>query len=127
MTRTEFSDSFSGGYQKESFVSCFIEAPKKEAIDIFADRFWHHPEGWTCGCCGEDYWVHEVTEAQVRHSLSQATEGEIAVITSDDIALHKAIKRAQERDSHLTPAEQEAWMNALAWVYWRSGPGLVIS
>lgn len=58
MTWTRFYDMHSGGGQKEAFSSAYIEAPTDEAIEIFFDRFGHHPEHVTCECCGEDYAVH---------------------------------------------------------------------
>ena len=60
-------DMHSGGGAKEKYGYIYIEAPEKEAIEIFVNRFGHHPLYTTCDCCGEDY---SITESD---TLEQAT------------------------------------------------------
>ena len=56
---TKFYDMFSGGSQKEPFETIYIEAPEKEAVGIFENRFGHSPYDICCECCGENYSVSE--------------------------------------------------------------------
>ena len=65
---TRFMDMHSGGSTKEDpFEYIYIEAPEKEAITIFFNRFKHNPSRVTCTCCGDDYSINE------EESLQQAT------------------------------------------------------
>ena len=52
---TRFMDMHSGGSQKEKWPYIYIEAPEKEAISVFYNRFGHNPKRVTCACCGADY------------------------------------------------------------------------
>lgn len=56
---TQFMDMHSGGGQKEKWAKIYIEAPEKEAIKIFYNRFGHNPYRVTCTCCGNDYSTSE--------------------------------------------------------------------
>lgn len=56
---TRFMDMHSGGGAKEEWEYIFIEAPQKEAVTIFYNRFGHSPYRVTCTCCGQDYDVDE--------------------------------------------------------------------
>jgi len=56
---TQFWDMHSGGGLKEKWHYIYIQAPKKEAITIFYNRFGHNPNRVTCTCCGEDYAIDE--------------------------------------------------------------------
>ena len=58
---TRFCDTHSGGSQKEQWSHIYIEAPEKEARDVFYKRFGHSADHVTCSCCGEDYSVREYT------------------------------------------------------------------
>jgi len=64
---TRFMDMYSGGRRKEKFAYAYIEAPEKEAIVIFYNRFGHNPNRVSCSCCGKDYSISEET------TLEQAT------------------------------------------------------
>lgn len=59
MTWTRFRDLHSGGSIKESFSTCYIEAPEVEAKVIFYNRFGHNPDRVSCTCCGGDYSSYE--------------------------------------------------------------------
>lgn len=59
---THFYDMCSGGYQKEKFEHCYIEAPIEEAKVIFFNRFGHNPERVTCTCCGDDYSISQAED-----------------------------------------------------------------
>lgn len=52
---THFWDMHSGGGQKEKWGHIYIEAPEKEAVVIFYNRFGHNPNRVSCTCCGDDY------------------------------------------------------------------------
>lgn len=68
---TRFMDMHSGGGTKEPpYEYVYIEAPEKEAIKIFFNRFKHNPSRVTCTCCGDDYSISE------EESLQQATAHE---------------------------------------------------
>lgn len=68
MTWTQFWDMHSGGGTKEEpYEKIYIEAPEKEAIAVFYNRFGHDPLRISCTCCGEDY---SITESD---DLHQAT------------------------------------------------------
>ena len=57
---THFWDMHSGGGTKEEpYEHIYIEAPEKEAIVIFYNRFGHNPNRVTCTCCGSDYSISE--------------------------------------------------------------------
>ena len=65
---THFMDMHSGGECKEEpFDEIYIEAPAKEAVIIFYNRFGHNPHRITCTCCGNDYSISE------KESLAQLT------------------------------------------------------
>lgn len=65
---TRFWDMSSGGSTKiEPYDFIFIEAPQKEAEEIFQDRFNRDPYNVTCECCGSDYSISEHSD------LEQAT------------------------------------------------------
>lgn len=57
---TVFCDMSSGGGQKLEWRKIFIEAPEKEARNIFYNRFDRYPDHVTCDCCGSDYSVNEL-------------------------------------------------------------------
>jgi len=50
----------SGGYDKESFDTLYVELPENEAIEWFINKYGHNPNNVTCPCCGPDYSVYEV-------------------------------------------------------------------
>lgn len=56
---TQFWDMHSGGSLKEKWAKIYIEAPEKEAMIIFYNRFGHNPYRISCTCCGEDYSISE--------------------------------------------------------------------
>lgn len=57
---TLFWDMHSGGGTKEGdYDKIYIEAPKKEAVNIFYRKFHHSPFRVSCTCCGEDYTLSE--------------------------------------------------------------------
>jgi hypothetical protein len=57
---TKFYDLHSGGYRKEKFDTCYIEAPEDQAVEIFYEKFGHYPDYVTCTCCGSDYSFYEI-------------------------------------------------------------------
>jgi hypothetical protein len=60
MSWTLFWDMHSGGGTKEPpYEKIYIEAPEKEAVIIFYNRFSHNPHRVTCACCGPDYSISE--------------------------------------------------------------------
>jgi len=60
MAWTLFWDMHSGGRTKvEPYEKIYIEAPEKQAINVFYNRFGRNPYRVTCTCCGEDYSVNE--------------------------------------------------------------------
>lgn len=57
---TRFMDMYSGGNTKEKgYGYIYIEAPEKEAMMVFYNRFGHNPNRVSCTCCGEDYSISE--------------------------------------------------------------------
>jgi hypothetical protein len=64
---TRFMDMHSGGKLKTPFTQIYIDAPLKDALDIFKNKFKRDPDNITCKCCGEDF-VYEEHE-----SLDEAT------------------------------------------------------
>lgn len=68
MTWTQFHDMHSGGHQNTKWAQIFIEAPEKEAREIFTDRTGEDPDAINCICCGSNY---SVTEE--KGDLAQAT------------------------------------------------------
>lgn len=66
---TEFFDLHSGGSAQTKYSSIFIELPKSEAIVYFTENF-SDPYNVTCECCGQDYSVYEVDEADIVDSKS---------------------------------------------------------
>lgn len=62
---TRFHDVHSGGYTKLPMIGddIWIEAPKNEAKSVFYSRFGKNPDTISCNCCGPDYDIWEMTEA----------------------------------------------------------------
>jgi hypothetical protein len=57
---TRFMDMHSGGRTKiKNYNKIYIEAPEKEALVIFYNRFRRNPFNVTCDCCGGDYSISE--------------------------------------------------------------------
>jgi len=56
---TRFMDMHSGGSLKEKTQYIHIQAPEKEAVVIFYNRFGHSTYRVTCTCCGPDYSIGE--------------------------------------------------------------------
>lgn len=66
---TQFWDMHSGGSLKiNPYNQIYIEAPEREARELFRERFGRDPDNITCHCCGEDYAVEEYG------TLEEATE-----------------------------------------------------
>lgn len=55
--RTRFMDMHSGGSKKTAFEYIYIEAPEKEAIEIFEQTFNQRPLNVACECFGENFSV----------------------------------------------------------------------
>lgn len=70
MPWTQFMDMHSGGGSKEDQQYIYIEAPGREAVVIFYNRFGHNPHRVTCTCCGSDYSISESA------TLDEATQYE---------------------------------------------------
>jgi hypothetical protein len=49
----------SGGSQKTLYKHIFIEASETQAAAEFIRRFDQYPDDVACGCCGENFAVHE--------------------------------------------------------------------
>jgi len=64
---TRFMDMHSGGKLKTPFTHIYIDAPLKEALEVFKDTFKRDPNNVTCKCCGEDFVYEEYS------SLEEAT------------------------------------------------------
>ena len=62
---THFWDMHSGGGSKEKWSHIYIEAPEREAMVIFYNRFGHNPHRVSCTCCGSDYSISEGTIDQI--------------------------------------------------------------
>lgn len=59
---TRFFDMNSGGEQKLDWEYIYIEAPEREAKEVFERIFCRDPENITCQCCGQDYSISEISE-----------------------------------------------------------------
>ena len=60
-----FWDMSSGGGEKLDWELIFIQAPEKQAVSYFEDKFDRNPYNITCSCCGEDYSVSSGPIAEV--------------------------------------------------------------
>ena len=78
---TRFFDMHSGGDRKLDWGVIYIEAPKKEAITIFRNRFDRDPNNITCPCCGGDYSIHET------ESTKDFCGGGVLIISAEEIKI----------------------------------------
>jgi len=93
---TKFWDMHSGGGTKLNWEIIYIEAPEKEAIEIFMDKFGRDPFNVTCDCCGDDYSVssEETIEAVTAYDRKCEWDGKLKkyVDTNDSIKLFEYLK-----------------------------------
>jgi hypothetical protein len=107
MVWTHFNDMHSGGSLKQKpYENIYIEAPKREAIAIFYNRFGHDPKWIACDCCGRNYAVDEydtleeasqyereygwggkrkLTQSKTMNTREYATLGHVLIIPEGEI------------------------------------------
>ena len=81
MTWTHFRDAYSGASYCTEWHHIFIELPRDEAIEQFEEGFGFSPLKITCGCCGPDYDIREVDEANI---VRIPTESDSVKIINED-------------------------------------------
>ncbi len=91
---TEFYDLGSGGYEKLRASRIYIEAPKKEAVELFKKIFGRDPYGRPCDCCGSDYYVSE-TEVTPLVSDCFISKGDIDRFNAGDNTIKEFIDRCK--------------------------------
>lgn len=111
-THTRFMDMHSGGSQKLDFSKLYVPLPEKEAIAWFQNRYGRDPNNVTCGCCGEDYVVYELsTQAALDEYLAydRRYDGKPTVL---DKTLKQIVEAANtlglEPQKHEPPAHRAA-------------------
>lgn len=116
---TTFMDMHSGGGCKEDpYEYIYIEAPMKEAISIFYNRFKHNPYRVTCTCCGEDYDVdesktlEEATKYNRRYSYTDNRSAE----TLEEYKKHKYALFIEAKDIKEEEKKGEAPAQGYVWV-----------
>jgi len=70
---TRFMDMHSGGRLKTEWSKIYIEAPEKEAVVIFANRF-ANPYNVACSCCGSNYSISEYDSLQEASSYDREAQ-----------------------------------------------------
>jgi len=92
---TTFWDMHSGGKLKEPpYNQIYIQAPEKEAIAVFYNRFGHDPNRITCTCCGNDYVIDEeddIIKASGFHRGCECTDEGYIEEPSTDYPLHEFV------------------------------------
>ena len=63
---TRFFDMHSGGDRKLSDEVVYVEGNEATACERFERLFGRNPFNVTCQCCGEDFSVTELTDAEMR-------------------------------------------------------------
>ena len=87
MMWTQFMDMHSGGGAKEEWKYIYIEAPEKEAVTIFYNRFDHNPYRVTCTCCGDDYSVSESEYETLEEATAYERGCDYAYFNKDGIEI----------------------------------------
>ena len=114
MTWTVFWDMHSGGDPKEKFDKICIEAPRKEAIVIFFNKFGHNPDRVTCTCCGADYSIGEYPDFETTERNVKEYSTRILYITAENI-------QPEDRQGDV-PEQGYVWIENLMTVYILRGP-----